>query len=211
MTPVQVPLAAPVGETHRCVLGHGDCVTGSQLSWPQTPEARQLIDDEHVPHEPPHPSSPHCFPAQLGVQQRPLAAQEPVVQLPQLATVLGLPQLSGPLACPQVWFSRAQNRASVSLAQQPVGPQMGALAPHVPQSTTVRCRPHESMPVSVPQVRPERAQNAASASGMQQVPAFASHTPDEPATTAQVPHEETVRKVPQRSIVERAPHVRWLA
>jgi len=193
------------------VLGHGDWVTGSQLSWPQDPEARQLIDDEQVPHEPPHPSSPHCLPEQEGVQQRPLAAQEPLAQLPQLATVRGVPQLSGPLACPQVRLSREQNRASVSAAQQPVDAQMGALGPQLPQLTTVRCRPHESTPVTVPQVRPDRVQNAESGSGMQQVPAFASHTPEDPATTAQLPHEEMLRKVPQRSIVESAPQVRWLA
>ncbi|MDP3498956.1 MAG: hypothetical protein Q8S33_01435 [Myxococcales bacterium] len=132
--------------------------------------------------------------------------------MPQLATLRDVPQLSGALTCPQVLPSREQNWASVSGAQQErVGPQTGALAGQLPQLTTVRWRPHESTPVTVPQVRPFRLQKAESDSGAQQVPVCASHTPEAPATTPQVPQEETVRKVPQRSIVESAPQVLALA
>jgi hypothetical protein len=147
------------------------------------------------------------LPPQAGVQQRPLAAHEPLEQVPQLLTVRVVPQLSTPLVGPQVRFSRAQNWVSVSGAQHaPPAPHTGALAPHPPQEATVRGCPHESVPVAAPQVRPRRLQNAASVSGTQQVFVRPSHTP-----SVQTPHELTVRKAPQRSIVEKAPHARLLA
>lgn len=208
-TLVQLPAAAPLGEMQRCPEAHGDWVTGSQLSWPHEPLARQLIDELQVPQEPPQPSSPHCRPAHDGVQHRPLAAHEPVEQLPQLATVRGAPQLSGPLAGPHERPSREQNWASVSGEQHmPIGAQTGAVEPQLPQLATVRAWPHESVPLEAPQARPERAQKEASDSGWQHVPAWALHTPVVPPVVGHVPHEEMVRKAPQRSIVDSAPHAR---
>lgn len=148
-------MLAPLDEVQRCEAGHGDWVTGSQLTCPQVPLARQLSEDEQVPHEPPHPSSPHCLPEQEGAQQRPLAAHEPAGHVPQLVTERVVPQLSTPLVAPQVRFSRAQNWGSVSGVQHaPPGAQTGALAPQAPQLATVRCCPHESVPDAAPQVRP---------------------------------------------------------
>jgi len=53
----------------------------------------QVSEDEQVPQLPPHPSSPHSFPTQLGVQvQTPPTQVSGEVQPPQF-TVLETPQL----------------------------------------------------------------------------------------------------------------------
>jgi len=38
---------------------------GAQAHWPL---ALQALPPEHVPHDPPQPSLPHCLPEQLGTQ-----------------------------------------------------------------------------------------------------------------------------------------------
>jgi hypothetical protein len=70
---------------------------------------------------------------------------------------------------------------------------------HVPHEATVRLVPQLSVLVAVPQVLPRRVQNALSVSGVQ---AAGPHTLPALQTRGgeQVPHEATVRLVPQLSL-----------
>jgi hypothetical protein len=123
-------------------------------------------------------------------------------QVPQAATVRLAAQLSFPVTVPQFLPRREQNAASVS-GWQPqvkfVPPPPHVLAPlQVPHEATARLAPQLSLAVVPPHVRPFREQNVVSVSAVQPH-TFAVPPPAHVFGDAHVPHEATVRDVPQLS------------
>jgi hypothetical protein len=130
------------------------------------------------------------------------------VHVPHDDRVRVVPQLSAAVTPPQFLPTREQNAASVSgvhvetpqtLAVPPPAHVLGAV--QVPHEVTERELPQLSFAVTVPQFLASRVQNAASVSAVH------GGTPQTLAVTApqvwpgvvQVPHEVTVRLVPQLS------------
>jgi hypothetical protein len=130
-----------------------------------------------------------------------------VVQVPHEATVRLVPQLSAAVTLPQFFPSRVQNAASLSAVHPhtlPVPPPPHVWGNvHVPQSV-VRDVPQLSAAVRLPQFFPSRVQNVALLSAVQP------HTlvvppPPQLWGAVHVPHEVTVRDVPQLSLAVTVP------
>jgi hypothetical protein len=175
----------------------------------------------HVPHvsDPPHPSTmlPQFLPCAehvVGVHEPPppqtLAVPPPPqvcgeVHEPHEETVREVPQLSAAVTLPQFLPRREQNAASVSAVHEPP-PQTLAVPPpaqvcgevQVPHEETVREVPQLSFAVTLSQFLPRREQNAAFVSAVQPQ-TLAVPPPAQVCGEVQVPHEETVREVPQLS------------
>ena len=119
-----------------------------------------------------------------------------------------VPQLSLAVTPPQFLPSREQNAVSVSAEQ----PQTLALPPpahvcgevHVPHELTVRDVPQLSLAVTPPQFLPSREQNAVSVSA-EQPQTLALPPPAHVCGEVHVPHELTVRDVPQLSLAVTPP------
>jgi hypothetical protein len=134
------------------------------------------------------------------------------VHVPHDVTVRDAPQLSLAVTLPQFLPSRVQNTGSVSAVQPHTFATDGVAPPHVcgkvhdPQFTLVRLVPQLSAAVTVPQFLPSRVQNAGSVSAVQPH-TFATDgvAPPHVCGEAHVPHEATVRLVPQLSLAVRLP------
>jgi hypothetical protein len=124
--------------------------------------------------------------------------------VPHEATVRAVPQLSVPVKAPHVFPCRAQKAVSVSGVQLQtlVGWQVCGEA-QVPHEATVRAVPQLSVPVKAPHVFPCRAQKVVSVSGAQ----LQTFVGWQVCGEVQVPHEATVRAVPQLSVPVKVPHV----
>jgi hypothetical protein len=132
------------------------------------------------------------------------------VQVPHEVTVRPLPQLSFAVTVPQFLPTRVQNAASVSAVHGGTPQTLAVTAPQVwpamvqvPQEVTVREVPQLSAAVTLPQFLPTRPQNAVSVSAVQ--PQTLAVTPPQVCGEVQVPHDETVREVPQLSLAVTEP------
>jgi hypothetical protein len=104
---------------------------------------------------------------------------------------------------PQVAPRLEQNVGSLSGVQPhtfavPAPPQVCGVE-HVPHEATVRPVPQLSVPITWPQFLPTREQNAVSLSAVQLLHTFAAPAPPQ-VPVVHVPHEATVRAVPQLSV-----------
>jgi hypothetical protein len=126
------------------------------------------------------------------------------VHEPQEAAVRAVPQLSVPAKLPQFLPSRAQKAASVSATHAQTFPAVHVCgAVHVPHEVTVRDAPQLSFAVTLPHALPSRVQKAALSSGVHAQTFVAVHV----AGAVHVPHEATVRGLPQLSVLVTAPQV----
>jgi hypothetical protein len=122
--------------------------------------------------------------------------------VPQLA-VREAPQLSFATTLPQFFPSRVQNAVSVSVVQPhtfaaPPPPHVTPVPEQAPHEATVRDAPQLSVPSTLPQFFPSRMQNAVSVSPVQPH-TFAVPPPAQVCGDVHVPHDDTVRPVPQLS------------
>jgi hypothetical protein len=124
------------------------------------------------------------------------------VHTPQEAAVRVVPQLSGPARLPQFLPCREQKTASVSAthaAQTLLAHVCGGV--HVPHEATVRDVPQLSFAVTLPQALISRVQKSALLSGVHEQTLALQIAP----VPVHVPHEATVRLVPQLSVLVTAP------
>jgi hypothetical protein len=131
------------------------------------------------------------------------------VHEPQLA-VRETPQLSLDVTLPQFLPSRAQNTGLVSGVQPhtpdtPPPPHVTPVPVHVPHEATVRDVPQLSGATSLPQFLPSRAQYAASFSAVQPQTFEGPPPPHVTPVPLHVPHEATVRGLPQLSFAVTVP------
>jgi hypothetical protein len=118
--------------------------------------------------------------------------------------------LSVPRTLPQSFPRRVQNAVSVSAVQPHT---LAETAPHVcgevhvPHDATDRVTPQLSWAVTPPQFFPSRVQNVASASPVQPHTFAAPPPPHVTPVPEQVPHEGTVRFVPQLSAAVTLPQL----
>jgi hypothetical protein len=129
------------------------------------------------------------------------------VQVPHEATVRLVPQLSFAVTPSQFFPRRVQNVASLSAVHPhtlaaPPPPQVWGVV-HVPQSV-VRDVPQLSAAVRLPQFLPCRVQNVALLSGVQPH-TFVVPPPPQVWGVVHVPHDVTVRLVPQLSFAVTPP------
>jgi hypothetical protein len=119
-------------------------------------------------------------------------------------TVREAPQLSAPVTFPQFLARRAQNAVALSATHPHAFAALHVWGNvHVPHEPTVRLVPQLSSAVTVPHVLPRREQNAVLVSAVHEHVFVVSHV----SGSVHVPHDATVRLVPQLSVLVTDPHV----
>jgi hypothetical protein len=131
------------------------------------------------------------------------------VHEPQLAA-RETPQLSLDVTLPQFLPRRAQNAVFVSAVQPhtpdvPPPPHVTPVPLHVPHEATVRDVPQLSAAATLPQFLTSRVQYAASVSGVQPHTFAVPPPPQLTPVPLHVPHDATVRGIPQLSFAATVP------